>query len=117
MIAEVSPQLQHAAQNLKGASQRFAKLLAIHRMPTAWIATLIEIVRRREFRKVSPIINVIVSRSKAYIHKINDLAELVSNFYEKECRTRETFKREILSYIPEGLIPGRIIHTFFVTRD
>jgi hypothetical protein len=51
-IAGFASQLQQVSSEQQRQSQRMNELLHMHRIPSAWGATLIEIVRRRSYEKV-----------------------------------------------------------------
>ncbi|TPX30381.1 hypothetical protein SmJEL517_g06033 [Synchytrium microbalum] len=92
-IASASPLLNTLNSNVSAQSTAFAQLLHVHRMPSAWGATLVEIVRRREYAKV-------------FLSRAKEMAEILSKFRAQEERRRETFKAEIGAYLPAGLIRG-----------
>ncbi|KAI8920365.1 hypothetical protein DFJ77DRAFT_452346 [Powellomyces hirtus] len=92
-IAAITPTLNELSNVLNAHTQAFAQLLHVHRMPAAWGATLVEIVRRREFVRV-------------FISKAKDMAEVLGRYRSQEEKRRETFKIEIARYLPSDLIQG-----------
>ncbi|KAI8817657.1 uncharacterized protein EV422DRAFT_508743 [Fimicolochytrium jonesii] len=92
-IATVSPTISDLSNTLNSHTQAFAQLLHVHRMPAAWGATLAEIVRRREFVRV-------------FISKAREMADCLGKFRIQEEKRRDTFRNEIVKYIPNGLIEG-----------
>ncbi|TPX52556.1 hypothetical protein SeMB42_g01328 [Synchytrium endobioticum] len=92
-IAAATTLLNTLNTTLSAQSTAFAQLLHVHRMPSAWGATLVEIVRRREY-------------SKVFLSRAKEMAELLSKFRAQEERRRENFKAEIGMYLPSGLIRG-----------
>ena len=74
-------------------SEALLQLLHVHRMAPAWGATLVEIVRRKEYVRI-------------FLQKAKDMADILNQFRNQEQRRRDTFKSEILRYIPVGLIQG-----------
>ncbi|KAJ3281443.1 hypothetical protein HK104_011463 [Borealophlyctis nickersoniae] len=92
-IASVNPHLNVLTSTLKSHSQAFSQLLHVHRMPPAWGATLVEIVRRKEYVRI-------------FLSKANDMAEVLAKFRSQEEKRRENFRNEISRYLPSGLING-----------
>ncbi|KAI9105226.1 hypothetical protein DFS34DRAFT_574450 [Phlyctochytrium arcticum] len=92
-IATVMPTLNNLASVLNAHIQAFAQLLHVHRMPAAWGAALVEIVRRREFVTI-------------FLGKAKEMAEVLARFRMQEERRRETFRTEIGRYLPAKLING-----------
>ncbi|KAJ3007720.1 oligomeric, coiled-coil, peripheral membrane protein [Thoreauomyces humboldtii] len=92
-IAEVTPQLTDLSNLLNAHTQAFAQLLHVHRMPAAWGATLVEIVRRREFVRI-------------FINKAQEMAEVLGRYRTQEEKRRETFRSEIVRYLPSDLVQG-----------
>ncbi|KND04131.1 hypothetical protein, variant 2 [Spizellomyces punctatus DAOM BR117] len=92
-IASVTPTLTGLTNLLNAHIQAFTQLLHVHRMPAAWGATLVEIVRRREFVRV-------------FLAKAKDMAEILARFRTHEEKRREAFKNEIGRYLPPDLVPG-----------
>ncbi|KAI8853000.1 hypothetical protein BC829DRAFT_430285 [Chytridium lagenaria] len=92
-IATVMPLLTTLSGTLNSHSQAFGQLLHVHRMPPAWGATLVEIVRRKEYVKV-------------FISRAREMAEVLAKYRTQEERRRENFKNEIIRYIPVGLVTG-----------
>ncbi|TPX64163.1 hypothetical protein SpCBS45565_g06122 [Spizellomyces sp. 'palustris'] len=92
-IASVTPTLTGLTNLLNAHIQAFTQLLHVHRMPAAWGATLVEIVRRREFVRV-------------FLGKAKDMAEILARFRTHEEKRREAFKNEIGRYLPPDLVPG-----------
>ena len=74
-------------------SEALLQLLHVHRMAPAWGATLVEIVRRKEYVRI-------------FLQKAKEMADILNQFRTQEQRRRDTFKSEILRYIPTGLIQG-----------
>ncbi|KAJ3224620.1 hypothetical protein HK099_008165 [Clydaea vesicula] len=85
-----------ASQSFGSLSQAFSQLLHVHRMAPAWGASLIEIVRRKEF-------------SKIFMQKAKNMAEVLAKFRAHEEKRRRNFTSEISRYIPNGLIHGFLI--------
>ncbi|KAJ3161096.1 hypothetical protein HDU86_007717 [Geranomyces michiganensis] len=92
-IAAVSPVLSELSDTMNAHTQAFAQLLHVHRMPAAWGAALVEIVRRKEFVKI-------------FISKAKELADILGRFRSQEERRRETFRTEIARYLPTNLVQG-----------
>ncbi|KAJ3370288.1 oligomeric, coiled-coil, peripheral membrane protein [Kappamyces sp. JEL0680] len=93
MIASVTPTITTLSNALNMQSEALLQLLHVHRMAPAWGATLVEIVRRKEYVRV-------------FLQKAKEMADVLNQFRSQEQRRRETFKSEIFRYIPSGLING-----------
>ena len=93
LIASVNPSIDALQTAIQGQSDALMQLLHVHRMGPAWGATLVEIVRRKEYVKL-------------FIQKAKEMADILSQFRLMEQKRRETFKSEIMHYIPSGLISG-----------
>ncbi|KAJ3031068.1 UNVERIFIED_CONTAM: oligomeric, coiled-coil, peripheral membrane protein [Siphonaria sp. JEL0065] len=95
----VAPGIARLNQNIGSMSQAFGQLLHVHRMPAAWGAVVVEVVRRREF------VRVLVNRAEAIASGFGKVGEL-------EKKRRETFAGEIGKYLPrfgekgKMLVPG-----------
>ncbi|KAJ3202029.1 hypothetical protein HDU67_000840, partial [Dinochytrium kinnereticum] len=92
-IATVMPLLTTLSGTLNSHSQAFGQLLHVHRMPPAWGAALVEIVRRKEYVKV-------------FLSRAKDMAEVLAKYRTQEEKRRENFKNEIIRYLPVGLVSG-----------
>ncbi|KAI9206371.1 uncharacterized protein BJ171DRAFT_497468 [Polychytrium aggregatum] len=92
-IASVNPILNSAGVALTANSQAFQQLLHVHRMPPAWGATMVEIVRRKEYARV-------------FVAKCKDISDIFVKFTTQESKRRENFRNEIVCYLPNGLIQG-----------
>lgn len=93
MIASLSPTISNLPNALNGQSEALLQLLHVHRMAPAWGATLVEIVRRKEYVRI-------------FLQKAKEMADILSQFRAQEQRRRDTFKTEIARYLPQGLING-----------
>ena len=93
MIASTGPKISQMNSTLTLHIQAFSQLLHVHRMAAAWGATLIEIVRRREY-------------SNLFLLKAKEMAEILAKFRLVEERKRDNFKAEISRYLPPGLVKG-----------
>ena len=93
MIASVAPTISSLVNAVNMQSEAFLQLLHVHRMAPAWGATLVEIVRRREYVRI-------------FLQKAKDMADVLNQFRAHEQKRRDTFTNEILRYIPHGLISG-----------
>ncbi|KAJ3142492.1 oligomeric, coiled-coil, peripheral membrane protein [Physocladia obscura] len=84
----VDPDIKRLSQMLATSlTSAFGQLLHVHRMPVAWGAVLVEIVRRREFFRI------FVSRAEVF-------ASSCVKFGEIERKLRERFDGEIGRYLP-----------------
>ncbi|KAJ3112204.1 oligomeric, coiled-coil, peripheral membrane protein [Phlyctochytrium bullatum] len=92
-IATVTPLLSTLTTTLASHSQAFGQLLHVHRMPPAWGATLVEIVRRKEYVKI-------------FLGRAREMAEVLAKYRGQEEKRRETFRNEISRYLPAGLVTG-----------
>ncbi|KAJ3073700.1 oligomeric, coiled-coil, peripheral membrane protein [Podochytrium sp. JEL0797] len=70
-------------------TQAFSQLLHVHRMPAAWGAVMVEVVRRREF------VRCLVERGEV-------VAGAFGKVVEAERKRREGFDGEIGRYLPRG---------------
>ncbi|KAJ3297178.1 oligomeric, coiled-coil, peripheral membrane protein [Rhizoclosmatium sp. JEL0117] len=77
------------SQNLKSVSAAFGQLLHVHRMPAAWGAVIVEIVRRREFLRV-------------WMERAERVAEGFGRVGEGEKRRREGFDEAVGKYLPKA---------------
>ena len=93
LVASVNPLIDNLQSAIKSQSDALMQLLHVHRMGPAWGATLVEIVRRKEYVKI-------------FIQKAKLMAEILSQYRSLEQKRRETFKAEIIKYIPTGLVSG-----------
>lgn len=93
LIASVTPTIVTLTGALNSQSEAILQLLHVHRMAPAWGATLVEIVRRKEYVRV-------------FLLKAKEMADILKQFRTGELRRRDTFKAEIFRYIPAGLING-----------
>ncbi|KAJ3206312.1 oligomeric, coiled-coil, peripheral membrane protein [Entophlyctis luteolus] len=89
-----SPSLTFQTQALAQLNVAFEHLLHVHRMPTAWGAVIVEIVRRREFWRV------VFERGEVF-------ADAVAKFIESEKRRRQSFDTEIGRYLPRDGKDGK----------
>ncbi|KAJ8322990.1 oligomeric, coiled-coil, peripheral membrane protein [Batrachochytrium dendrobatidis] len=80
-------------KELRVQAEAFLQLLHVHRMPPAWGAAFIEIVRRRE-------------HSKVLGDKVNQIMGILTSFQNQEEARRDTFRTEIERYLPKGLLKG-----------
>ncbi|KAI9351243.1 hypothetical protein BDR26DRAFT_420941 [Obelidium mucronatum] len=87
----IAPGMTRLNQNLTSMSQAFGQLLHVHRMPAAWGAAMVEIVRRREF------VRVLVARAESVASGFARVGEI-------EKRRRETFDGEISKYLPRVVV-------------
>ncbi|KAJ3050793.1 oligomeric, coiled-coil, peripheral membrane protein, partial [Rhizophlyctis rosea] len=92
-IVEVQEGLKGVAGQLRSCQGAFGQLLHVHRMPVAWGAGVVEVVRRREF-------------GKFYLQKAQEVASVLQAFRSVEEKRRENFRKEIERYLPNGLIRG-----------
>jgi autophagy-related protein 11 len=92
-IASVPTTLTALNSALERQSEAFLQILHIHRMGPAYGATLVEIVRRKEYTKV-------------FLSKAKEMAEILQKFRQLEDRRRENYSTEIVKYLPVGLISG-----------
>ena len=93
MIASVTPTITTLTNALNMQSEALLQLLHVHRMAPAWGATLVEVVRRKEYVKI-------------FLQKSKEMADILNQFRAQEQRRRDTFKGEIFRYVPQGLIDG-----------
>ncbi|KAI8897515.1 hypothetical protein BC833DRAFT_649501 [Globomyces pollinis-pini] len=93
VIASVKPNIASLTNAMNMQSDALLQLLHVHRMAPAWGATLVEIVRRKEYVRV-------------FLKKAKEMADVLSQFRSQEERKRYTFKNEIARYLPNGLITG-----------
>jgi hypothetical protein len=93
MIASVTPTITTLTNALNMQSEALLQLLHVHRMAPAWGATLVEVVRRKEYVKI-------------FLQKSKEMADILNQFRAQEQRRRDTFKGEIFRYVPQGLILG-----------
>ena len=93
LIASINPSIDALQIAIKSQSDALMQLLHVHRMGPAWGATLVEIVRRKEYVKL-------------FIQKAKEMADILAQFRLMEQKRRETFKAEIMHYIPAGLVKG-----------
>ncbi|KAJ3240106.1 oligomeric, coiled-coil, peripheral membrane protein [Chytriomyces hyalinus] len=83
----IAPSLLKLTNQKTSLIKAFGQLLHVHRMPAAWGAVIIEVVRRREFRRV------FLARWELFVSCLGRLADL-------ERKRRDGFEVEIGRYLP-----------------
>ncbi|KAI8827978.1 hypothetical protein BJ741DRAFT_670598 [Chytriomyces cf. hyalinus JEL632] len=83
----IAPSLLKLTNQKSSLIKAFGQLLHVHRMPAAWGAVIIEVVRRREFRRV------FLARWELFVSCLGRLADL-------ERKRRDGFEIEIGRYLP-----------------
>lgn len=86
--------LQHTLPLYPAALERVASmvrasLLPVHQMPSAWAATLVEVPRRKAFRR-------------AFQQEAQAMADRIHKLAADECTRRDAFQRDHAAYIPKG---------------
>ncbi|KAJ1536955.1 hypothetical protein HK096_005741, partial [Nowakowskiella sp. JEL0078] len=92
-IAGVSKELEECKSEEKKLEVAFRQLAHVQRIPSAWGAAVVEVVRRKEYARV-------------FLQKAKEMAEILARFRSQEEKRRENFTVEILKYLPEGLLVG-----------
>ncbi|KAJ3248837.1 oligomeric, coiled-coil, peripheral membrane protein [Chytriomyces hyalinus] len=83
----IAPSLLKLTNQKTSLIKAFGQLLHVHRMPAAWGAVIIEVVRRREFRRV------FLARWELFVSCLGRLGDL-------ERKRRDGFEIEIGRYLP-----------------
>ncbi|KAG0036571.1 oligomeric, coiled-coil, peripheral membrane protein [Podila clonocystis] len=91
-IASIPPSLGNLDDSLRKRDTDFSQLVYVQRIPTAYGALIVEIVRRREY-------------SKLLLQKSQQLAEVMSRFRHLEQRRRDSFRSEVAKFVPVA-VPG-----------
>ncbi|KAF9905788.1 oligomeric, coiled-coil, peripheral membrane protein [Lobosporangium transversale] len=91
-IANIPPSLSNLDESLRKRDADFSQLVYVQRIPIAYGALLVEVVRRREY-------------SKLLLQKSQQLAEVMSRFRQLEQRRRDSFRSDIAKFVPV-VVPG-----------
>ncbi|KAF9425316.1 oligomeric, coiled-coil, peripheral membrane protein [Podila epigama] len=91
-IASIPPSLANLDDALRKRDADFSQLVYVQRIPIAYGALIVEIVRRREY-------------SKLLLQKSQQLAEVMSRFRQLEQRRRDSFRSEVAKFVPV-VVPG-----------
>ncbi|KAG0263179.1 oligomeric, coiled-coil, peripheral membrane protein [Mortierella polycephala] len=91
-IASIPPSLGSLDDSLRKRDTDFSQLVYVQRIPIAYGALVVEIVRRREY-------------SKLLLQKSQQLAEVMSRFRQMEQRRRDSFRSEVAKFVPV-VVPG-----------
>ncbi|KAF9332668.1 oligomeric, coiled-coil, peripheral membrane protein [Podila minutissima] len=91
-IASIPPSLGNLDDSLRKRDADFSQLVYVQRIPIAYGALIVEIVRRREY-------------SKLLLQKSQQLAEVMSRFRKLEQRRRDSFRSEVAKFVPV-VVPG-----------
>lgn len=91
-IASIPPSLSSLDDSLRKRDADFGQLVLVQRIPIAYGALVVEIVRRREY-------------SKLLLQKSQQLAEVLSRFKQQEQRRRDSFRSDIAKFVPV-VVPG-----------
>ncbi|KAF9979992.1 oligomeric, coiled-coil, peripheral membrane protein, partial [Modicella reniformis] len=91
-IANIPLSLSNLDDSLRKRDSDFGQLVLVQRIPIAYGALLVEIVRRREY-------------SKLLLQKSQQLAEVLSRFKQQEQRRRDSFRSDIAKFVPV-VVPG-----------
>lgn len=91
-IASIPPNLANLDDALRKRDADFSQLVYVQRIPIAYGALVVEIVRRREYAKL-------------LLQKSQQLAEVMSRFRQMEQRRRDSFRTEVAKFVPV-VVPG-----------
>ncbi|KAI7825342.1 hypothetical protein BC939DRAFT_128182 [Gamsiella multidivaricata] len=91
-IASIPPSLGNLDDALRKRDADFSQLVYVQRIPIAYGALIVEIVRRREYARL-------------LLQKSQQLAEVMSRFRQQEQRRRDTFRSDIAKFVPV-IVPG-----------
>ncbi|KAG0211074.1 oligomeric, coiled-coil, peripheral membrane protein [Mortierella sp. NVP41] len=91
-IASIPPSLANLDDALRKRDADFSQLVYVQRIPIAYGALVVEIVRRREYAKL-------------LLQKSQQLAEVMSRFRQMEQRRRDSFRSEVAKFVPV-VVPG-----------
>ncbi|KAF9159474.1 oligomeric, coiled-coil, peripheral membrane protein [Actinomortierella ambigua] len=86
-IASIPPSLGNLDDALRKRDADFSQLVYVQRIPIAYGALVVEIVRRREYTKL-------------LLQKSQQLAEVMSRFRHLEQRRRDSFRSEVAKFVP-----------------
>ncbi|KAG0336595.1 oligomeric, coiled-coil, peripheral membrane protein, partial [Podila humilis] len=86
-IASIPPSLGNLDDSLRKRDADFSQLVYVQRIPIAYGALIVEIVRRREY-------------SKLLLQKSQQLAEVMSRFSRLEQRRRDSFRSDVAKFVP-----------------
>ncbi|KAG0019236.1 oligomeric, coiled-coil, peripheral membrane protein, partial [Entomortierella chlamydospora] len=91
-IASIPPSLSNLDDALRKRDADFSQLVYVQRIPIAYGALVVEIVRRREY-------------SKLFVQKSQQLSEVMYRFRQIEQRRRDSFRSEVAKFVPV-VVPG-----------
>lgn len=91
-IASIPPSLANLDDALRKRDADFSQLVYVQRIPIAYGALVVEIVRRREYAKL-------------LLQKSQQWAEVMSRFRQMEQRRRDSFRTEVAKFVPV-VVPG-----------
>ncbi|KAF9360737.1 oligomeric, coiled-coil, peripheral membrane protein [Mortierella sp. AD094] len=91
-IASIPPSLSNLDDALRKRDADFSQLVYVQRIPIAYGALVVEIVRRREY-------------SKLFVQKSQQLGEVMYRFRQIEQRRRDSFRSEVAKFVPV-VVPG-----------
>ncbi|KAF9156948.1 oligomeric, coiled-coil, peripheral membrane protein, partial [Linnemannia schmuckeri] len=91
-IASIPLSLADLDDALRKRDADFSQLVYVQRIPIAYGALVVEIVRRREYAKL-------------LLQKSQQLAEVMSRFRQMEQRRRDSFRSEVAKFVPV-VVPG-----------
>ncbi|KAJ3120100.1 hypothetical protein HK098_004878 [Nowakowskiella sp. JEL0407] len=90
-IASLTKDLSETTTDHEKLTVAFLQLDYIKRIPSAWAATIIEIVRRKIYNSV-------------FLVKAREMAEILSRFRVLEERKRDGFWSDVEKYLPDALV-------------
>ncbi|KAF8981902.1 oligomeric, coiled-coil, peripheral membrane protein [Entomortierella lignicola] len=91
-IASIPPSLSNLDDALRKRDVDFSQLVYVQRIPIAYGALIVEIVRRREYAKL-------------FVQKSQQLGEVMYRFRQIEQRRRDSFRSEVAKFVPV-VVPG-----------
>ncbi|KAG0374308.1 oligomeric, coiled-coil, peripheral membrane protein [Mortierella sp. AD032] len=91
-IASIPPSLANLDDALRKREIDFSQLVYVQRIPIAYGALVVEIVRRREYASLLAL-------------KSKQLTEVMSRFRQMEQRRRDSFRSEVAKFVPV-VVPG-----------
>ncbi|RKP09169.1 hypothetical protein THASP1DRAFT_22951 [Thamnocephalis sphaerospora] len=86
-IAQLTPELGKLNVTIEAQAHGYSELLHAHRVPIAYGACLVEMVRRKEY-------------SEMVVHVSRELAEAMAKIRAQEQRRRQNFSADVKQYIP-----------------
>ncbi|RKP15141.1 autophagy-related protein 11-domain-containing protein [Piptocephalis cylindrospora] len=86
-IVSVTPEIEELEEALTDSSHVFSDILHAHRIPIAYGACLVEIVRRKDYGRL-------------LVRTSGDLVDTLARMRSQEVKRRDSFRQEVREYLP-----------------